>query len=123
MRVTLGWPKQVTKIFGRQSRNPLGFAFLGELLKRIFALAAAGYGSACIVKKLTEEGIRPFGTGGRWSRTYVVMILADRRAEGAADGLRRIALEVHGAAALEALDARGRVLATSNAAKVGPYAQ
>jgi DNA invertase Pin-like site-specific DNA recombinase len=51
-------------------------------VKHIFALAAAGYGAAGIVKKLTEDGTPAFGTGGHWARTYVALILADRRALG-----------------------------------------
>jgi DNA invertase Pin-like site-specific DNA recombinase len=51
-------------------------------MKRIFALSAAGYGTAGISKKLTEEGVRPFGKSGHWARTYIGMILRDRRALG-----------------------------------------
>jgi DNA invertase Pin-like site-specific DNA recombinase len=51
-------------------------------IKRIFALAAAGYGTAGIVKKLTEEKVPPFGSSGRWARTYVWIILRDRRVLG-----------------------------------------
>jgi DNA invertase Pin-like site-specific DNA recombinase len=51
-------------------------------VSRIFNLAAAGYGAAGIVRKLTEEGVPPFGASGHWSRTYVVLILTDRRALG-----------------------------------------
>ncbi len=51
-------------------------------IKHIFALAAAGYGAAGIVKKLTGEGVRPFGKTGRWVRTYITIILNDRRALG-----------------------------------------
>jgi DNA invertase Pin-like site-specific DNA recombinase len=52
------------------------------VVKRIFALAAAGYGSAGIVRKLTGEGVAPFGASDHWTRTYVSMILGDRRALG-----------------------------------------
>jgi DNA invertase Pin-like site-specific DNA recombinase len=51
-------------------------------VQRVFELAASGYGAAGIVKKLTNEGVPPFGTSGRWTRTYIAIILADRRALG-----------------------------------------
>ncbi|MCI0460132.1 MAG: recombinase family protein [Gemmataceae bacterium] len=52
------------------------------VIKRIFALAASGYGCAGIVKKLTAEQVSPFAVSGHWSRTYVAMILKDRRVLG-----------------------------------------
>jgi DNA invertase Pin-like site-specific DNA recombinase len=52
------------------------------VVKRIFALAGNGYGQARIVQKLTEEKVSPFGVGGHWSRSYVAIILTDRRAVG-----------------------------------------
>jgi DNA invertase Pin-like site-specific DNA recombinase len=52
------------------------------VVKRIFTLAASGYGNAMIVKKLTAEGVPPFGPSGHWSRAYVHLILRDRRAVG-----------------------------------------
>jgi DNA invertase Pin-like site-specific DNA recombinase len=51
-------------------------------VRRVFALAAAGYGTAGIVKKLTQEKVPPFGASGHWARTYVALILKDRRAVG-----------------------------------------
>jgi DNA invertase Pin-like site-specific DNA recombinase len=51
-------------------------------VKHIFELAAGGYGAAGIVKKLTADKVPPFGVSGRWTRTYVVLILQDRRALG-----------------------------------------
>jgi DNA invertase Pin-like site-specific DNA recombinase len=64
------------------------------VVKRIFHLAAGGYGYQAIVRKLTEEGVPPFGTrvlregkkrsqfSGYWTPPYVVLILNDRRAVG-----------------------------------------
>jgi DNA invertase Pin-like site-specific DNA recombinase len=52
------------------------------VVKKIFALAASGYGHAAIVKKLTEENVPAFGPSGHWSRSYVAIILKDRRALG-----------------------------------------
>jgi hypothetical protein len=70
------------------------------LVKRIFQMAAGGYGNALIVKRLTAEKVpafggceedaeghrraragQPFGSG-HWTRTYVAIILKDRRALG-----------------------------------------
>jgi DNA invertase Pin-like site-specific DNA recombinase len=51
-------------------------------VRRIFELARSGYGSAGMVKKLTEEGMAPFGESDHWTRTYVSIILKDRRALG-----------------------------------------
>jgi DNA invertase Pin-like site-specific DNA recombinase len=63
-------------------------------VKRIYALAVAGYGLVPIVKKLTEEGVPAFGervirpgrkrsaSSGQWLRSYVGKILKDRRAVG-----------------------------------------
>jgi hypothetical protein len=73
------------------------------VVKHIFTLAAAGYGMASIVKRLTEEGVPAFGdresytddqgrarqraVGGRygsgvWVRGYIAKVLKDRRAVG-----------------------------------------
>jgi hypothetical protein len=52
------------------------------VIKRVFALAAAGYGNKLIVKKLTAEGVPTFGTSGKWVRNYLQNILKDRRAVG-----------------------------------------
>jgi DNA invertase Pin-like site-specific DNA recombinase len=63
-------------------------------VRRIFELAAAGYGQGLIVKKLNEEQVPPFGEyvvkegkkrsayAGKWLRSYVAKLLRDRRAVG-----------------------------------------
>jgi DNA invertase Pin-like site-specific DNA recombinase len=64
-------------------------------VKRIFSLAANGYGHGRIVKVLTEQGVPTFGVkgipgknrtrtqfSGHWTRDYVRLILNDRRAVG-----------------------------------------
>jgi DNA invertase Pin-like site-specific DNA recombinase len=63
-------------------------------VRRIFQLAAAGYGQTRIVAVLTKEGFRPFGEvvvregrtrsqhSGKWIRVYIGLILNDRRAIG-----------------------------------------
>ena len=53
------------------------------IVRQIFELAASGYGLVSIVKKLTADGIPSFG-GRRadWTRSYLGLILQDRRALG-----------------------------------------
>jgi DNA invertase Pin-like site-specific DNA recombinase len=63
-------------------------------VKRIFQLAADGYGRARIIGTLEKEKHAPFGEvvvregrsrsqfSGRWNRTYLSMILNDKRATG-----------------------------------------
>jgi DNA invertase Pin-like site-specific DNA recombinase len=64
------------------------------VVKRIFQMAADGYGHARIVSTLTSEKVPPFGEkvvhagrsrsqfSGEWSKPYVTLILRDRRAVG-----------------------------------------
>lgn len=53
------------------------------LVKRVFALAAAGYGLVSIVRTLTAEGFTSFGGRRKdWTRSYLALILKDRRALG-----------------------------------------
>jgi hypothetical protein len=64
------------------------------VVKRIFGMAANGYGHVLIVKRLREEGVPAFGDcvirkgrkrsafAGDWTRSYVALILRDRRAAG-----------------------------------------
>jgi DNA invertase Pin-like site-specific DNA recombinase len=51
------------------------------VIKRMFQMAASGYGHALIVKTFTEAGVPPF-KGEHWSRSYVALILKDRRVLG-----------------------------------------
>jgi DNA invertase Pin-like site-specific DNA recombinase len=64
-------------------------------VRRIFLLAATGYGYTRIIKALTAEGVAPFGEAaapkanrvrsqfsGKWNRRYIKEILNDRRAVG-----------------------------------------
>jgi hypothetical protein len=51
-------------------------------VREIFTLAAAGYGHQAIIKRLAAEKVPPFGGTGRWARSYVAKILADRRCLG-----------------------------------------
>jgi DNA invertase Pin-like site-specific DNA recombinase len=70
---------QDVKVGGRLVLHPERAA----LVKRIFALAAAGRGIPTIMKTLTEEGIPPMsGLAKHWNRSYLGSILRDRRALG-----------------------------------------
>src|SRR5262249_39062564 len=51
-------------------------------VRRIFELAAAGYGQGLIVKPLAEEKVPAIGDSGKWLRAYVARLLRDRRAAG-----------------------------------------
>jgi DNA invertase Pin-like site-specific DNA recombinase len=51
-------------------------------VRRIFELAAAGYGTRRIADLLTREGIPAPGRSGRWNRAHLRNILADRHARG-----------------------------------------
>jgi DNA invertase Pin-like site-specific DNA recombinase len=51
-------------------------------LKHIFKLAADGYGRARIIRTLIDEGHKPFGDSGKWTRPYVAKILNNRTALG-----------------------------------------
>lgn len=53
-----------------------------KAIERVFELAADGCGSAAIVQRLTAEGFKPFGDSGRWVRSYVALLLTDRRVIG-----------------------------------------
>jgi DNA invertase Pin-like site-specific DNA recombinase len=52
------------------------------IIKRIFHLAANGYGHALILKKFAEEGVPPIGRGKHWARSYLAQLLRDRRVLG-----------------------------------------
>lgn len=53
-----------------------------KVVKRIFKLAANGYGTPRIIKKLNEDKVPTIGKTGLWVKGYVGMILRDRRAIG-----------------------------------------
>jgi DNA invertase Pin-like site-specific DNA recombinase len=52
------------------------------IVRRIFHLAASGYGTPRIVALLNREKTPPIGKTGKWVRGYVGRILRDRRALG-----------------------------------------
>jgi hypothetical protein len=51
-------------------------------VRRVFKLAAAGYGHLAIIRKLNAEGVKAFGKKGRWVRSYVGKLLCDKRVLG-----------------------------------------
>jgi DNA invertase Pin-like site-specific DNA recombinase len=52
------------------------------VVKRIFSMAANGYGLWSIVNRLTAEKVPAFGPSGKWTRTFVGSILRTRRVLG-----------------------------------------
>lgn len=51
-------------------------------IKRVFELARSGLGYVSIIKRLESEKLPSFGRSGRWSQTYIVRLLNDRRVLG-----------------------------------------
>ena len=52
------------------------------VVRRIFRMAADGYGAPSIIKKLTAEGVPSIGRTSRWTRAYIGTILNGRRVLG-----------------------------------------
>jgi DNA invertase Pin-like site-specific DNA recombinase len=53
-----------------------------DVVRRIFDMAGAGCGLYVIMRTLTAEKVPAFGPSGRWSVSYLDLILKDRRALG-----------------------------------------
>jgi hypothetical protein len=53
-----------------------------DIIRHIFDLAASGRGLYAIMRKLTNAGIEGFGPSGRWSVSYLGLLLSDRRVLG-----------------------------------------
>jgi DNA invertase Pin-like site-specific DNA recombinase len=53
-----------------------------DVIRRVFALAGAGYGHALILKRFAQEGVPPIGKGKHWARSYLAQLLRDRRVLG-----------------------------------------
>jgi DNA invertase Pin-like site-specific DNA recombinase len=51
-------------------------------VQTVFALAAGGYGVPTITKKLNDDGVPPIGREKYWTRSYVGLLLRDRRVVG-----------------------------------------
>jgi DNA invertase Pin-like site-specific DNA recombinase len=74
-------PGRIPAWLERVGKN--GFRLIPEraaAVKRIFELAARGYGFSQVVRALKAAKVRPFG--GDWSRAYVGKVLSDARAMG-----------------------------------------
>jgi DNA invertase Pin-like site-specific DNA recombinase len=52
------------------------------VVKRIYHLAANGYGQKAIAKTFIREEVPPIGTANHWNSSYIGAILRDRRAVG-----------------------------------------
>jgi DNA invertase Pin-like site-specific DNA recombinase len=53
-----------------------------KTIRKIFDLAIAGYGTMRIVQRLTREGVPTLTGKGHWVRSYLALILGDRRVLG-----------------------------------------
>jgi DNA invertase Pin-like site-specific DNA recombinase len=53
-----------------------------EAVRRVYALAAAGFGLSIIVRRLNGEGIPPIGRAKHWARSYVGLLLTSRAVVG-----------------------------------------
>src|SRR5262245_48929035 len=51
-------------------------------VRRVFALAGQGLGLGRTVAALVREAVPALGRGGRWNRTYLHLLLSDRRVLG-----------------------------------------
>lgn len=58
-------------------------------VRRIYQLASDGYGLTAIIRALIADKVQPFGASGRWARSYVGLLLRDRRALGEFQPCRR----------------------------------
>lgn len=70
-----GWVKE-------QNGRPVAVTARAAVVKRIYHLAASGYGVPRIVKLLQTEKVATFGKSPNWGKSYVAKILTDRRALG-----------------------------------------
>ncbi len=52
------------------------------ILQRVFELAAAGYGHQRIVAKMLKDEVPPLGSSGKWTTSFVNVLLSDRRVLG-----------------------------------------
>jgi DNA invertase Pin-like site-specific DNA recombinase len=52
------------------------------VVREIFRMAGSGYGLLTISRKLDADGVPAFGPSGKWSISYLHLILKDRRAVG-----------------------------------------
>jgi DNA invertase Pin-like site-specific DNA recombinase len=52
------------------------------VIRKIFALAAAGHGMKAIIKQLTEQKVPAWGRRGLWQKSYLALLMGDRRVLG-----------------------------------------
>jgi DNA invertase Pin-like site-specific DNA recombinase len=78
-------PAWVREVNGRLEAIPQR----AELVRRLFSMALAGDGLAVIVRKLTAEKVKPWGTAKHWSKAYVRKILTGGAAVGRHQPLTR----------------------------------
>jgi DNA invertase Pin-like site-specific DNA recombinase len=78
MTISRRMPAWVHEVNGRRVNIPER----AKVVERIYLLAAKGYGHGRIVRLLNAEGVPAFGPSGRWSRSYVTLLLGDRRTLG-----------------------------------------
>jgi DNA invertase Pin-like site-specific DNA recombinase len=71
-------PAWVVEVGGRLELDPAK----AKVVRQIFDWAVLGWGSLRIVKRLTEEQVPPITGNKHWCRSYVAMVLADRRVLG-----------------------------------------
>jgi DNA invertase Pin-like site-specific DNA recombinase len=51
-------------------------------VRRVLELAAAGYGIKAIIRRLVKEKVDPIGKSGRWTHSYVGLLIRDRKVFG-----------------------------------------
>jgi DNA invertase Pin-like site-specific DNA recombinase len=58
-------------------------------VRQVILLAAAGYGINVILKRLADDKVEPIGRSGRWTHSYVGLLLKDRNVIGELQPRRR----------------------------------
>jgi hypothetical protein len=78
LTITNTLPAWVVLVNGKRLNDPVKAA----TVKRIYKLAAEGYGVSRIIRRLRDDGVAPLGRSGQWNRGYVSLLLRDRRVLG-----------------------------------------
>jgi DNA invertase Pin-like site-specific DNA recombinase len=78
MTITRRLPAWIQDVNGRRVLIPER----AQVVQYIFELSAGGRGLYAIMSKLTSEGVAGFGPSGRWSVSYLGLLLTDRRVLG-----------------------------------------
>jgi len=53
-----------------------------DVLREVFRLVRSGYGLNLIERKLNSEGVKPFGRGEQWYRSYLIKLIRGRAVLG-----------------------------------------